>query len=244
MHLNKANMAQAFITPESKAYAKDYIDPAGTWVTTRLGYYGAAFNTKQIAPADMAKRYDDLLDPKWKGKIAWRVGAESGDLTFIMNLFLERGEKATEEYFAKLSKNDLVNYGQSANALVDRVAQGEYPMALNAAAHYPVMGQAQGAPLDVAMMDPIPITTIPLALIKDAPHPHAAMLLIDFLISRPGQEMLRDVNYFSAHPEVEPLPEMRRITPKAQNMRANVIPPEAFVARRDWLLEIEKKYFQ
>jgi iron(III) transport system substrate-binding protein len=244
MHLNKANMAQVFVTPESKPYGKDYVDPAGTWVTTRLGYYGTAYNTKLVKESEAPKTYDDLLDPKWKGKMAWRSGAESGNLTFIMNILLDRGEKATEDYFAKLAKNEIVNYTQSANALVDRVGQGEYPLALNAAAHHPIMAQAQGAPLDVIMMDPIAINTMPLALIKDAPHPHAAMLLIDFLISREGQEMLRDVNYFSALPGVEPIPEMRKITPQARNMRANVVPPESFVAKRDWLLEIEMKYFQ
>jgi ABC-type Fe3+ transport system substrate-binding protein len=244
LHLNQAKLAQKFISPESKAYARAYIAADGTWVTTRLGYYGVAYNTKLVAAADVPKTYDDLLNPKWKGKMAWRSGSESGSLTFIMNILMAKGDQAGEEYLKALAKNDLVNYSQSANQLVDQVGQGEYPMALNAAAHSPIIARGLGAPLDTRMLDPIPINTMPLAMIRNAPHPHAAMLLLDFLISQKGQEILRDANYFSAHPAVEPLAEMAAITPRAVHMKENVIPPEMFVEKRSRLKEIEDRYFK
>jgi iron(III) transport system substrate-binding protein len=83
------------------------------------------------------------------------------------------------------------------------------------------VGEAQkkGAPIDVAMADPVPYTASPIMLAKLAPHPHAAMLLIDFLLSPPAQEILAQKGYYPAHPDVAPKPEMRPFLPKTHGLK-------------------------
>src|SRR4029079_14936970 len=65
---------QRFLTPVTAE-----LIPAATlahrqWTATRITACGAGYNTKLIGGADVPKRYEDLLDPKWKGKLAVEAG--------------------------------------------------------------------------------------------------------------------------------------------------------------------------
>ena len=101
------------------------------WTPTRLSYYSIAYNTRRCRPNKVPKSYEDLLDPQWKGKIAWRIGSASGTPLFITNLRLAWGEEKARAYFEKLKEQKIVNFGAgSARTLVDRVMAGEYAIAL------------------------------------------------------------------------------------------------------------------
>ena len=92
----------------------------------------------------------------------------------------------------------IVNFGSgSARTLVDRVIAGEYPIALNIFAHHPLISAAKGAPVNAQLMDPVP-TAATMGSGERGAHPHAAMLLIDFILSKEGQEILRGADYFPA----------------------------------------------
>ena len=80
----------------------------------------------------MPRTYEELLDPQWKGKLAWRIGSASGAALFLTNLRLAWGEEKAQAYFLKLREQKIVNFGSgSARTLVDRVVAGEYPIALS-----------------------------------------------------------------------------------------------------------------
>src|SRR5262249_42812130 len=149
------------------------VDPNGNYAATRYDYYGLAYNTKLVSADDVPKAYDELLDPKWKGKISWPI-AEQGSLEFIMHTLIFMGEGKGEAYLAKLSAQNLVAFTGSARSLVDRVGQGEVPLAIQIYAHHPLISKAKGAPLDVQMMDPVPVDFSAIQLVKGAPHPFSA----------------------------------------------------------------------
>ena len=239
-----AGATQPFYSSSTAGFAKNYIDPNGMWVASRLDYFGMAYNTRQVSATDVPKTYDDLLNPKWKGAIAWRADSEVGADLFIAGVMREMGKEKGEAYLKRLAGQKIVNYAGSARALVDRVGEGEYKIALEIYAHHPLISKAKGAPLDTQMLDPVPSALSTVQLAKDAPHPNAAMLFIDFLLSKEGQEVLRAAQYLSPNPQVDTDPSLRKIIPRLNGLKETVFTPELMFQSRDEANALFNKYFR
>ncbi len=220
-----AGLTQPYYTPMVEAMPERYRDPHGQWTSTRISYFSIAYNTKLVAPDQVPKSYDDLLDPRWKGKLAWRIGTASGTPLFITSIRLARGEEKATEYFHKLALQKMINFGSgSARTLVDRVIAGEFPIALNIFAHHPLISKAKGAPVNSQLMDPVPSTAGTMIIPKGVRHPYAAMLLVDFILSKEGQQILAGADYFPARSDVPPKDVLASVIPQ----RAGI--PELFVS--------------
>ena len=96
-HMQKANAVLPFTSPHFNDIPERYRDKTNLSAATRLNFFGLAYNTKLVPPGTQPKTYDELLDPKWKGKLAWREDAISGTALFITSMMLTRGEKAAED---------------------------------------------------------------------------------------------------------------------------------------------------
>jgi len=240
-----ANLAQPYYTPAIEAYPDRYRDRAGMWTPTRLSYFSIAYNTK-LVPADrVPKTYEDLLDPQWKSKMSWRIGSASGTPLFITNLRLAWGEERARAYFEKLKEQKIVNFGSgSARTLVDRVIAGEYPIALNIFAHHPLISKAKGAPVNSQLLEPVASTAATMGVVRGTKHPHAAMLLIDFILSKEGQESLLDAEYFPADPAVAPAPTLAPVVPKNAGVRENFVSPDQLIKYTDSSEEIFRQLFR
>jgi ABC-type Fe3+ transport system substrate-binding protein len=222
-----SGLTQPYWTPMIADYPEAYRDPKGLWTSTRISYFGMAYNTKQVADADAPKTYEDLLDPKWKGKLAWRIGTSSGTPLFITNLRLAWGEDKAMDYLKKLATQKVINFGSgSARTLVDRVIAGEFPVALNIFAHHPLISKAKGAPVASRLLDPTPSSAGTRILPKTVHHPYAAMLLVDFILSKEGQEILSKAEYFPARPDVPPLEKLSAVVPATAGVHENFVSPE------------------
>jgi len=238
-----AGFAQPYDTPALDALPARYRDPGHNWAATRLSYFGMAFNTR-LAP-EPPKSYEDLLDPKWAGKLAWRIESASGTPLFITNLRLAWGEARAAAYFEKLAGQKVVNFGAgSARTLVDRVIAGEYPIALNIFAHHPLISKAKGAPVDSRVFDPTPATAATLLVAKGARHPNAAMLLVDFILSPEGQAILSAAEYFPSRPDVAPMEKLASVIPSRAGVAENFIGPEALKDNTDASEAIFQKLFR
>jgi iron(III) transport system substrate-binding protein len=242
--LIKAGAIDPFYSSSAAGFPKNYLDPKGMWVASRLDYFGMAYNTRQVAAADVPKTYDDLLNPRWKGAIAWRADSEVGAGLFIAGVMREMGKQKGEAYLKRLSRQGIVNYAGSARALVDRVGEGEYKIALEIYAHHPLISKAKGAPLDTQMLDPVPSALSTIQLAKNAPHPNAAMLFIDFVLSKEGQEVLRAAQYLSPNPQVDTDPSLRKIIPRLNGLKETVFTPELMFESRDEANALFNKYFR
>src|SRR5262245_31333290 len=222
----EAGFTQAFYSPVLDAYPKIYLDPKGHLAPTRLSYFSIAYNTKQVPAERVPKTYTDLLDPQWKGKMAWPY-ANTGRYLFMINLRLAWGEDRAMDYFRKLAEQKLINFASgSARTLVDRVIAGEYPLAINIYAHHPLISAGKGAPVSSQLMDPVPSAAGTLTMLRGAKHPHAAMLLTDFILSKEGQQIMAQAEYFPAHPEVEAAPQLAGIVPKRAGYAENFVNPQ------------------
>ena len=98
----------------SKPTQPERRDPQNFWAPTRFSYLGACYNTNLVKPGDLPKSFDDFLDPKWKGKIAWS-GTVIGAMLFITGVRNFMGEEKALAYLQKLAKQDIapIAIGQS-----------------------------------------------------------------------------------------------------------------------------------
>jgi ABC-type Fe3+ transport system substrate-binding protein len=240
-----ANVVEPYYTPAVSKFPESHRDPNNLWAPTRLSYYSIAYNTRLVPADKVPKRYEDLLDPQWKGKIAWRIGSSTGTPLFITNLRLAWGEEKARGYFEKLKDQKIINFGAgSARTLVDRVIAGEYAIALNIFAHHPLISKAKGAPVNSQLMDPVATTAATMGVVKGAHHPNAALLLVDFILSKEGQQILANAEYFPVDPEVAPLASLASIVPKVAGVPENFVGPDKLIKYTDSSEEIFQKLFR
>jgi ABC-type Fe3+ transport system substrate-binding protein len=241
----QAGLLEPYSTPAIAPYPAQYTDPGHLWTPTRLSYYSIAYNTRLVPADKVPKSYEDLLNPAWKGKMAWRIGSSSGTPLFITNLRLAWGEERAHAYFEKLKEQKIVNFGSgSARTLVDRVIAGEYPIALNIFAHHPLISKAKGAPVNSQLMDPVAATAATMGIVKGAKHPNAALLLIDFILSKEGQQVLAGADYFPADPQVPPSPVLAPVVPRIAGVPENFIGPDKLTKYTDSSEEIFRQLFR
>ncbi len=218
--LKEAGLAQRIKTPLLDSFPADFKDPEGLYATLRYSYHGiAAWNTSVVSEKDSPKTYGDLLDPRWKGKMVASDSMDTG-LPFLMTYMrVLKGEKESMDYFEKLSKQQVKVSSASNRNLLDMVIAGEHTLILNPALHHIGQSKAKGAPVEGSMADPVLARNGYFVMLTTAPHPHATMLLIDFLLQEEAQNIIKQESFYPAHPDIEPLDEMKAYTPKAKGFK-------------------------
>jgi ABC-type Fe3+ transport system substrate-binding protein len=209
----------------AKAYPALYKDPDGYWVANNLFINTPGFNTALVPEGTQPRSYEDLLDPKWRGKIAWgALPSTSAAEGFIGTVLAERGEEQGMAYLRAFSRQKVANVAASAREVLDQVIAGEYPLALQIFNHHAVISAKKGAPVDWIKMEPATGSLSVISIHKDAPHPNAAKLLVDFIISKEGQEVFRAADYLPADPTVPALDPT--LKPEEGHFRVHFFAPE------------------
>lgn len=223
--VRRADLVRPFWSPAADAYPAERKSPEGYYVPTRYSYLGACYNTDLVKPADAPRTFADLLDPKWKGRMAWS-STVIGSVLFITGVRNFMGEDKALDYLKQLAQQNIAPIASTNRAVVDRIIAGEYAICLDSFLHHPIISAKKGAPVAPRPMDPVITLVSSVMLPKAPPNPHAAMLFIDYLLSEDGQRVLRAADYFPAHPRVPAAEELSVIVPEKIGMRANFIGPE------------------
>ena len=219
-----ANINQPFWSPQTEAYGPEHRDPENYWAPTRFSYLGACYNTNLVKREEVPKNFDDFLDPKWKGKIAWS-GTVIGAMLFITGVRNFMGEEKALAYLQKLAKQDITSIASANRVVVDRVMAGEHALCLDAFLHHPIISAHKGAPVAPLPLEPVLTVVSSVMLPKAPPHPYAAMLFIDYLLSKEGQARLQSADYFPGHPDVPASPDLDKIVPRKIGLKENYISP-------------------
>jgi iron(III) transport system substrate-binding protein len=184
--LSREKVLQAVKSPYLADLIAPAIRPHGEWVGTRVNVFSQAYNTRLVKKADLPKTWEDLLEPKWKGKL----GIEQEDQDWLAGIFADMGEpKGT-----KLCKDIVARNGMSARKghtlLTQLVVSGEVPLALTVYNYKAQQLKVQGAPIDWFNIGSAIARPNGVGVARNAPHPHAAVLFYDFEISPEGQAII------------------------------------------------------
>ncbi len=162
------------------------------WATDRESYIGLAYNTNVVQGNAVPKNYGDLVKPELKGKIGFAT-TDTGARVIGAMLFTKGSE-----FVAKLKSQDVALHGVSGRAILDMVVSGELGVSPTSFLSHSRVSIAKGAPIKWAPMDVVPTNAGGVALPAHAPHPHAALLFADFLLSPDGQKFLAKFGLDSA----------------------------------------------
>jgi iron(III) transport system substrate-binding protein len=161
-------------------------------------YFTFIYNTDTVKDADVPHTWDDLLDPKWKGKLVMGDPTIAGGLRYLMVGLQTPDAAATfgRPYLEKLVKQDLV-IGTSESAVPADVASGRGDIGIGVFSGYYAVQKAKGAPLGIVF--PLEdggnfLTTSSICYVQDAPHADAALLYLNWLFTPEGQETLAGVD--------------------------------------------------
>jgi iron(III) transport system substrate-binding protein len=156
----------------------------------------------RVRPADAPKRYEDLLDPKWKGKLT----IESNDSNWLMGISHAMGEERALKLFRDIVARNGIAVRNGHGLITNMLASGEVPLTFTEYYEQALHAKQQGAPLEVAFLNPVVAVPTGIGVLRQAPHPHAALLFLDFYLTD-GQKIISETyDYVPANKKYQRLP--------------------------------------
>jgi iron(III) transport system substrate-binding protein len=176
-----------YSSPEHQFYGKDFKEEP-YWTAMYTNPYVVAYNTKLIARERVPKAYEDLLKPEFRGQILMEVNKPDWFAGMLQIMGRERGLS----YMRELAKQKIpVRTGHT--LLAQLVAAGEAAIDINIPIHIVENMKQSGAPIDWTAPNPVPGIMSGIGIAANAPHPAAAKLVLDFVLSRDGQLLLQSL---------------------------------------------------
>jgi iron(III) transport system substrate-binding protein len=227
--LAKMGLLARYVSPEAQAFFADSRDPAGRWVDMYSNLRVIAYNTRSVPKERIPQRYEDLLNPAWKGQI----GFPEGQVAWYATMLRVMGEESGRKFFQGLARQDL-QYRAAPVLIAQFVAAGEFSLGF-VYENQVLRIKKRGAPIDVA---PLPFVTKnmhPLALSAAAPHANAGKLFIDYVLSKEGQLFIKNLGRVISRADI----------PQEEFARIKMVPEDAAIADRvQQITEEYKKYLQ
>ena len=188
-----------FSSPHLAKFSADAKEDAGKgtvfWATDRESYMGFAYNKEKLPASAVPKNYEGLLNPALKGRMAF-VTTDTGSRT-VGAMLRTKGE----EFLRRLRSQDITMHSISGQAMNDLIITGEVEASPTIFRNHALVAAEKKAPVAWVPMDIVPASAGSAGLSSFAPHPHAAVLFIDFLFSPEGQKILENYEYGSAAKE-------------------------------------------
>ncbi len=184
--MHREQVLQVVKSPHHADLIAPALRPHGEWVGTRLNVFVQAYNTKAVKKDELPKTWDDLLQPKWKGKL----GIEAEDSDWLAGMFAELGEAKGRQIFKDIVAKNGMSVRKGHTLLTQLVVSGEVPLALTVYNYKAEQFKNQGAPIDWFSIGTAVARPNGVGVARRAPHPHAAVLFYDFEISEEGQKIL------------------------------------------------------
>jgi len=190
------------------------------YAATMLTVFVHAYNTSKIKKEELPKTFQDLLDPKWKGKL----GIEAEDFDWFAAIVTDMGEAKGMKLFRDIVASNGISVRKGHSLLNNMVSAGEVPLALTVYNYMPEAARKKGAPIDWFVMAPAVARANGVGIARNAAHPNAALLFHDYMLSTDAQKILAGMNYVPTNTGVEsPL----------KNLKIKLIDPAVTLSQMD-----------
>jgi len=180
--------------------------PHAAWVGTRLNIHVAVYNTNRVKKELLPKTYDDLLDPKYKDML----GIEADDYDWFGMIVTQLGEERGLKLFRDIVATNGLSVRKGHTHLTNLAAAGEVPLGLTVYLQNVDVAKKNGAPVEWLALPPTIARANGVAMAKRAPHPYAALLFYDFMISD-GQRIMLQREFVPTSQKIRSV--LDRVTP-------------------------------
>lgn len=164
------------------------------WAPAYLTVWVQEYNTKAVREDALPKSYQDLRDPRWKGKL----GIEAGNDDWFGKLVTEMGESKGLDLFRAIVAANGISVRKGHSLLGNLVVSGEVPFAITMHGNIAASAKKAGAPVDWIALEPVIARANGIGVMRKAPHPRAAKLLYEFMIGDQGQKLFAERDYVPA----------------------------------------------
>ena len=198
--LHRENMLQEVKSPLLAEIVPAAVRPHREWIGDRLNIISAGYNTDVVKGSDIPKTYEDLLNPKWKGKLS----VEADDAVWFGALVTAMGEEKGLKYFRELVRTNGLSLRKGHTLIANLIVSGEVPYALTVYDYKVKQLKRHGAPIEWQVLAPGIARFLGAGVMKRAPHPHAAVLFFDFML-HDAQALMVDHDFTPTNMKVKPL---------------------------------------
>jgi ABC-type Fe3+ transport system substrate-binding protein len=199
--LHREKLLQAVKTPLTAGLMPQALRPHGEWVASRLNIFSAAYNTNLVKKDEVPKSYEDLKNPRWKGRLA--VEADDGD--WFGTIVTKMGRDQGIALFRDIVRTNGMQVRKGHTLLSNLVVAGEIPLALTTYSYKPEQQKREGAPIEPLYLAPVVALGYGPAVARCAPHPHAAVLFNEFMLGE-GQEIFAKRDMAVTNPKIPSMP--------------------------------------
>ncbi|MDO8437874.1 MAG: extracellular solute-binding protein [Nitrosomonadaceae bacterium] len=186
--LSREKVLQPVISPVYRDLQPGSVPPHREWAATLLSVWVQAYNTNLIKKEDLPRTYQDLLDPKWKGKLG--IEAKNQDWFASVIEIAGGGDKGLK-FFQDLVARNGISPRKGHTLLTNMVVSGEVPMALTVYNYMPEQAKKKGAPVDWFALEPAVARSNAIGVARHAPHPAAALLFHEYMLTDAQQHMVK-----------------------------------------------------
>lgn len=195
--LLREGLLQPVASPHHADLHAEALPAHRAWAASFFSVWVQAYNTTKVSKAELPKRYEDLLDARWRG----RVGIEAKNHEWFYTVVKDMGEDAGLRLFRQLAANGLLV--RSGTALLNNmVVSGEVPLALTVYNFMVDHAKQKGAPIDWFVIEPAIARGNAVGVPKRSRRPHAAALFYDFMLG-PAQPLLAGMHHVPTNKRVE-----------------------------------------
>jgi iron(III) transport system substrate-binding protein len=196
--LQREKTLQPVKSPYASTLIPGAVAPHNQWVATFVNVVVQAYNTDKVKKSDMPKTYQDLLDPKWKG----RLGIEATDQEWFYAIVKNMGEEKGLKYFRDLAATNGLSVRNGHSLLNNLVVAGEVPLGITVYGHSVISAQKKGAPIDYVVLEPAIAVSFSMGISSKPTNPHAAVLFYEYMLTD-GQKVFADMDYAPTNKKVE-----------------------------------------
>ena len=196
--LLEKKIAARYRSPERDSYREGFKDRDGLWTTYMTNVMVSAYNSRQVKKDEVPRSLEDLLKPRWKGKLVM----DSQSYVWFGTMLQQLGEERGIRYMNRLNEQNL-HHSRGRRLMTQLLAAGEHDLAVETNLNSVLTLSRQGAPLAFAPIQPYFLSPSLLFMSANAPHPYTAALFTDFLLSEEGQRIIVTTNRMPAHPGVK-----------------------------------------